>query len=70
MEELQINYIVVFKAKPNSGEMIVVEIHEKYQNFPFRSKFDAVIKVQFWVEEEKDYKFSTFYRSQLELKSS
>lgn len=45
MKELQINDIVTFKARPNSGEMMVVEIHEKYQNFPFRSKFDSVVKV-------------------------
>lgn len=68
MEELKIDDIVTFKAEPNSGEMIVTEIHEQYQNFPFRSKFNPVIRVKFWVEEEKDYKYSTFYSSQLEFK--
>lgn len=69
MEELQINDIVVFKAKPNSGEMIVTEIHEKtIVGFPFRSKFDPAVIVKFWDEVEKSYMSSTFYRSELEFK--
>ena len=69
MEELQIDDIVVFKAEPNSGEMIVTQIHEKtIIGFPFRSKFNPAISVKFWIEEEKNYKHSTFYRSQLEFK--
>jgi len=68
LEELQVNDIVTFKAEPNSGEMIVTEIYEKaIVGFPFRSRFDPAIIVKFWNKEDKNYAYSTFYRSELKF---
>lgn len=65
MSKIQLNDIVVFKAKPNSGEMIVIDIKDKYMNFPYASSENPVVFVKYWDSKTNVYNFDSFYANHL-----
>ena len=48
MTKIQLHDIVVFKATPNSGEMVVIDVKNNYRNFPYANSENPVIFVKYW----------------------
>ncbi len=64
---IKINSIVKLKAKPNSGEMIVIDIKDRYLNHPHASSSNPVIFVKFWDDKKNSYEYEEFYSNALEF---
>lgn len=65
--KLKLDDIVIFRANPNSGEMIVYDIKEKYLNYPTASSENPVVIVKYWDANKKSYEFDSFYSNYLRL---
>lgn len=59
--------LVILKAKPNSGEMVVEDVKPRYVNFPDASEKNPVVLVRFWDESQKQYLRDSFYLSSLNI---
>lgn len=67
MNPIKLHDIVMFKAAPNSGEMVVVDIKDRYMNYPHASNTNPVIFVKFWDSKKQEYNYDSFYQEALEL---
>ena len=65
MSKINLHDIVVFKAKPNSGEMVVTDIKTTYRNFPHSSTVNPVIFVKYWDLKTNLYNYDSFYSNHL-----
>lgn len=65
MSKIQLHDIAVFKATPNSGEMVVTDIKEKSMNFKYASTENPVIFVKYWDSKTNLYKYDGFYTTHL-----
>lgn len=65
MSKIQIHDVVIFKATPNSGQMTVTDIKEKYMNYPHATSENPVVFVKFWDDKKKEYNFDAFYSNHL-----
>ena len=70
MIKINLHDIVIFKANPNSGEMVVTDIKDSYRNFPHASSDNPVIFVKFWDKTKKEYNYDSFYSNHLKLISN
>jgi len=61
MADIQKGDIVVFKATPNSGEMIVQEVLNKAPRFTGVSIDNPLLSVQFWDGKKQRYEYDNFY---------
>lgn len=65
MQIIKLHDIVIFKATPNSGQMTVTDIKEKYMNYPHANSENPVVFVKFWDDKKKEYNFDAFYANHL-----
>lgn len=65
--KFELNDVVIFKADPNSGEMIIYDIKDKYYNYPLASKENPVIFVKYWDKVKQEYEQAAFYSTLLKL---
>jgi hypothetical protein len=65
MTKIQVHDIVISKATPNSGEMVVIDIKNDYRNFPYATSENPVVFVKFWDDKKKEYNFDSFYSNHL-----
>lgn len=66
---VKVGDLVILKAKPNSGEMVVEGVKPRYVNFPDASESNPVVLVHFWEETKKQYLRDNFYLSSLNIVS-
>lgn len=65
MVDIQKGDIVVFKASPNSGEMIVLDVKYKHMKYQDVTENNPAISVQFWDAKKQRYEYDTFYYKNL-----
>ena len=65
MSKIQLHDIVVFKATPNSGEMVVIDVKNNYRNFPYANSENPVIFVKYWDSKTNLYNYDSFYANHL-----
>ena len=65
MTKIQLDDIVVFKATPNSGEMVVIDVRNNYRNFPYANSENLVIFVKYWDSKTNLYNYDSFYANHL-----
>ena len=65
MCKIQLHDIVIFKATPNSGQMTVTDIKEKYMNYPHASPENPVVFVKYWDSKTNLYNYDSFYANHL-----
>lgn len=65
MSKIQIHNIVVFKATPNSGEMVVTDVKDNYRNFPCANSENPVVFVKYWDSKTNLYNYENFYANHL-----
>ncbi len=68
MANIKIDDIVIFKAEPNSGEMIVTDIKLRHRHFPHVTEENPVVLVKFWDAKKHIYNYDSFYANHLKLK--
>ena len=57
--------VVVFKATPNSGEMVVLDVKYKHLQYRDASENNPAVKVQYWNAIKQEYDYDTFYYNNL-----
>lgn len=65
MSKIQIHDVVIFKATPNSGQMTVTDIKEKYMNYPHATSENPVVFVKYWDLKTNLYNYDSFYANHL-----
>lgn len=57
--------VVVFKATPNSGEMVVLDVKYKHIQYRDATEDNPAVKVQYWNTIKQEYDYDTFYYKNL-----